>query len=361
MNNEMQARIKCLLTPAVALAQCLAIVCWVIVLTVTPYIHYGVLEFILTFGLLVTCALQYRARHFRTWRLAGILFVITVAFCFARASQLNSHMGVNWALPIAVMIVLGSTLLMVYTRDYLLVTMLSWFILSPAQGIEPGHVAYLFIALLFIASTSLGVLLNHTYTRTLRNVLSLESKFREQSLTDYLTAILNRRALMEALECHLTARSAGYFLMLDIDNFKQINDAFGHDAGDEVLRLMASCLKQTQGSLAYGRLGGEEFGVILPVSSESAARDYVIRLLGAIRQAAVSRPFTCSAGMADIDATCSSSHVLKTADINLYQAKDAGKDTAFWRGAPLVESPSVCLPVECESRFHPVATPEAGP
>ncbi|SHM86933.1 diguanylate cyclase (GGDEF) domain-containing protein [Pseudomonas asturiensis] len=360
MNSEMQARIKCLLAPAVALAQCLAIVCWLIVLTVTPYIHYGVREFVLTVGLLLTCAFQYRARQFRTWRLAGSLFVIVVALCFARASELNSDMGVNWALPIAVMIVLGSTLLMVYTRDYLFVTMLSWLILSPAQGIKPGDVAYLFMSLLFVASTSLGVLLNLTYTRTLRNVLSLESKFREQSLTDYLTGILNRRALMEALECHLKARSAGYFLMLDIDNFKQINDALGHDAGDEVLQLMASCLEQTQGSLAYGRLGGEEFGVILPVSSESAARDYVIRLLRAIRQAAVSRPFTCSAGMADIDATCSSSHVLKTADINLYQAKDAGKDMAFWRGAPLVEPAADGLPAGCESRPHRVATPEAG-
>ncbi|RXT88754.1 GGDEF domain-containing protein, partial [Pseudomonas syringae] len=157
---------------------------------------------------------------------------------------------------------------------------------------EPGSVAYIFMTLFFMASISLGVLLNHTYTRTLRNVLSLENKFRELSLTDYLTDILNRRALMEALERHLADRSAGYFLMLDIDNFKHINDGFGHDAGDEILRVMGACLKQTQGSLACGRLGGEEFGVVLPVCSASEARDYVSRLLGAIRQSAAGCAFT---------------------------------------------------------------------
>ncbi|RMT82934.1 GGDEF domain-containing protein [Pseudomonas viridiflava] len=348
MNVEIQARIKRLLSPAVALAQCLAILCWFVVLAVTPDVHYGALEVMLTLGLLSTCALQYHARHFRVWRLAGILFVIVVACCFARASQLNSAMGINWALPIAVMIILGSTLLMVYTRDYVLVTMLSWLILSPAQGVQADAVAYVFIALLFIASTSLGILLNHTYTRTLRNVLTLESQFRQLSLTDHLTEILNRRALMESLERHLIARSAGYFLMLDIDDFKHINDQSGHDAGDEVLRVMASCLKRTPGSIDYGRLGGEEFGVILPVCSADEARDYVISLLNTIRHTETCYPFSCSAGMADIDATLSSFQVLKTADLNLYQAKNAGKNRAFWRGVSLAGSSSHDLPGEAE-------------
>ncbi|WP_439885457.1 diguanylate cyclase domain-containing protein [Pseudomonas syringae] len=345
MNAEMQARIKNLLSPAVALAQCLAILCWVIVLLVTPGVQYGVLEIALTLGLLSICVVQCRARNFKVWRLAGVLFVIMVACCFARASQLNSAMGINWALPIAVMIILGSTLLMVYTRDYVVVTMLSWVILSPARGIEPGAVAYIFIALLFIASTSLGILLNHTYTRTIRNVLSLESRFRELSLTDHLTDILNRRALMESLEYRLEARSAGYFLMLDIDDFKRINDESGHDVGDDVLRYMASCLKRTDGSLAYGRLGGEEFGVILPVCGEHQALDYVSRLLDTIRQSATGYPFTCSAGLAEIDAESTAFQVLKTADVNLYQAKGAGKDMAFWKNSPLADSTA--------GRFYP--------
>ncbi|MBP0944173.1 GGDEF domain-containing protein [Pseudomonas alliivorans] len=361
MNREMQARIKNLLSPAVALAQCLAILCWVIVLLVTPGVHYGALEVVLTLGLLSICAVQCRARHFKVWRLASVLFVVVVACCFARASQLNSAMGINWALPIAVMIILGSTLLMVYTRDYVLVTMLSWIILSPAQGIEPGTVAYIFIALLFIASTSLGILLNHTYTRTIRNVLSLESRFRELSLIDHLTDILNRRALMEALEEHLAARSAGYFLMLDIDDFKRINDESGHDAGDEVLRCMASCLKRTAGSLAYGRLGGEEFGVILPVCNEHEARNYVNRLLDSIRQAANGYPFTCSAGLAEIDAQSTAFQVLKTADINLYQAKGAGKDMAFWKNLPLVDSTAGCPGAERDQMQEWVPSPGVEP
>ncbi|CAM3507154.1 GGDEF domain-containing protein [Pseudomonas floridensis] len=361
MNAQMQSRIKLLLSPAVALAQTLAFLCWIVVLVVTPGIQYGALEVSLTLGLLFTCLWQYHARRFGVWRLAGIAFVVVVALCFSRASQLNDQMGVNWALPVAVTIVLSATLLVVYTRDYLLVAIISWTILSPTHDVEPGSVAYIFMTLFFMASISLGVLLNHTYTRTLRNVLSLENKFRELSLTDYLTDILNRRALMEALERHLADRSAGYFLMLDIDNFKHINDGFGHDAGDEILRVMGACLKQTQGSLACGRLGGEEFGVVLPVCSASEARDYVSRLLGAIRQSAAGCAFTCSAGLADIDHTQSSSMVLKTADVNLYLAKGAGKDMAFWMGSPLAGSSSPRQSGESESARDLVDAPGAEP
>ncbi|WP_024676532.1 GGDEF domain-containing protein [Pseudomonas syringae] len=340
MNGEMQTRIKHLLSPAIALVQCIAIVCWLAVLIVTPNVNCGASEIALTTGLVLTCWWQYRATHFSVWRGVGMASVIIVALSFSRASQLNSELGINWALPIAIMIILCSTLLVVYTRDYLFVSVLSWIILSPAQGIDTDSAAYVFMMLFFVSSIALGVVLNHTYTRTLRKVLTLESRFRELSLTDDLTDILNRRALMLALDEHVANNSGSYFLMLDIDNFKTINDQFGHDAGDEVLRLMASCLQQTPGSLAFGRMGGEEFGVILPVSGESVACDYVLRLLDTIRRSPTVSPLTCSAGLADIDANSTSSQVLKTADVNMYQAKREGKDRAFWRGAPMTDLPA---------------------
>jgi len=338
MNGEMQIRIKLLLSPAIALAQCIAIICWVVVLLITPSIHYGSMEVLLTVALLGTCVWQYCASGFTVWRIVGIVFVVVVALCFSRASELNRFEGVNWSLPIAVMITLCSTLLVVYTRDYLLVTVVSWAILAPMHDVESGSAAYFFMVLFFVASVSLGMLLNHTYTRTLRDVLTMERKFRELSLTDYLSNLLNRRALMEALEQHAADQSAGYFLMLDIDDFKRINDQWGHDAGDDVIRIMASCLKKTSGSLAVGRLGGEEFGVILPLCSQQEAEDYVGRLLSAIRNAEGSLPFTSSAGLADINENETCSSVLKTADINLYKAKKAGKDRAFWNGVPVAGS-----------------------
>ncbi|KPW34328.1 GGDEF domain protein [Pseudomonas coronafaciens pv. atropurpurea] len=337
MNGEMQTRIKHLLSPAIARVQCIALVCWLAVLTVTPDVECGVREVLLTAAMMVTCVWQYRAADFRVWRGAGMASVVTVALCFSQVTRLNNDLGINWSLLIAIMIILCSTLLVVYTRDYLLVSILSWVILSPAQGVDKDSVTYVFMILFFISSISLGVLLNHTYTRTLRKVLSLESRFRELSLTDDLTDILNRRALMQALDEHVAHNSAGYFLMLDIDNFKHINDRFGHDAGDDVLRLMATCLQKTRGSLAFGRMGGEEFGVILPASSEEAASDYVMRLLDTIRATQAVSKLTCSAGLANIDAGSSSLQVLKAADVNLYQAKRGGKDQAFWKGAPIAE------------------------
>lgn len=335
MNGDMQTRIKQLLSPAIARVQCIAIVCWLIVLSVTPYLQFGPPEMLLTLGLLGACAMQYRAVDFRVWRCVGMAFVIIVALCFSRAGHLRTGTDINWSLSVAVMIILCSTLLVVYTRDYLLVAVLAWCILSPAQGVDTDSVATVFMTLFFITSVSLGSVMNHTYTRTLRTVLSLEHQFRELSLTDDLTAILNRRALMQALDNHVLNNSAGYFLMLDIDDFKTINDQFGHDAGDQALRVMAGCLQKTVGSLAFGRMGGEEFGVILPMCSEDDARDYVLSLLDCIRKSSAVSPLTCSAGLADIPAAADSSAVLKTADINLYQAKRGGKDRAFWRGAQI--------------------------
>ncbi|KPY31166.1 GGDEF domain-containing protein [Pseudomonas syringae] len=348
MNGDMQARIKQLLSPAIARVQCIAIVCWLVVLSVTPYLQFGLPEMLLTLGLLGACAWQYRAVDFRVWRCMSMTFVIIVALCFSRAGHLRTGMDINWSLSVAVMIILCSTLLVVYTRDYLLVAVLAWCILSPVQGLDTDSVATLFMTLFFITSVSLGSVMNHTYTRTLRTVLSLEHQFRELSLTDDLTAILNRRALMQALDKHVLNNSAGYFLMLDIDDFKTINDQFGHDAGDQALRVMAGCLQKTVGSLAFGRMGGEEFGVILPMCSEDEAREYVLNLLDCIRKSLAVSPLTCSAGLADISAAVDSSEVLKTADINLYQAKRGGKDRAFWRGAQIGGHRAGGVSVECD-------------
>src|SRR6201996_4100334 len=90
---------------------------------------------------------------------------------------------------------------------------------------------------------------------------------RKESMTDPLTHIANRKAFDEAMEAARTAAEKGEdvcLLICDIDHFKKFNDSWGHQTGDQVLRLVATCLSEnTKGRDTAARYGGEEFGVIL--------------------------------------------------------------------------------------------------
>ncbi|NJP05253.1 MAG: diguanylate cyclase [Chloroflexaceae bacterium] len=103
-------------------------------------------------------------------------------------------------------------------------------------------------------------------------ILNLEMRLRELATHDYLTALLNRRAIYDEVNKELQrARRTGYplsLIMLDIDHFKKVNDTHGHLVGDEALCLVANTLKE--GARSYdtvGRWGGEEFLILLPETS----------------------------------------------------------------------------------------------
>lgn len=104
------------------------------------------------------------------------------------------------------------------------------------------------------------------------------------ALTDELTGIANRRALFRAGEEMLTSRSLTV-VMFDLDRFKQINDTFGHLAGDRILADIGALLKaNTRYGDMIGRYGGDEFVLLLPNTGEDEARQVSDRLLAKIRQ-----------------------------------------------------------------------------
>ena len=154
--------------------------------------------------------------------------------------------------------------------------------------------------------------------------------------TDALTGLPNRRAMQAAL--HRTAdgtlrRGAPLAaLMVDIDHFKAINDTYGHDAGDEVIRATADLLADTvRGGDIAGRWGGEEFLLLLPHSDQSAAVVVAERVRRAIERMAPPTPaltgvrVTASLGVA---ATASGDlhELLLAADAALYAAKEGGRN-----------------------------------
>ncbi|SCB59106.1 diguanylate cyclase (GGDEF) domain-containing protein [Rhizobium aethiopicum] len=155
------------------------------------------------------------------------------------------------------------------------------------------------------------------------------------SYTDELTGVANRRFVMARVEDMLASArhgSSGCLAVFDIDNFKRINDRLGHHAGDLVLRDFAHRIHQNvRRNDCFGRVGGEEFLLVMPATGPEDALAMVERMLTVIR---FSRPlpdspdfsYTCSAGIAACVPTDSASELYRRADQALYDAKMSGRD-----------------------------------
>lgn len=159
------------------------------------------------------------------------------------------------------------------------------------------------------------------------------AKLSELATTDALTGLPNRRAFDDRLtSAFASARHSMHplsVILLDVDNFKQHNDRFGHDAGDDTLRQVAKLLRQaSRVHELVARYGGEEFIVLLPDTNESQAGELAERILKLIRTTAWPlEPITASAGIACLAPTTpTETHIVTLADEALYAAKRSGKD-----------------------------------
>lgn len=165
----------------------------------------------------------------------------------------------------------------------------------------------------------------------------LEEELFEQANTDALTGVNNRRCFLEQAEQELRRaqrfKRAVSVMMIDIDYFKPINDRFGHAAGDAVLQgVVKAALESLRQSDVMGRLGGEEFAVLLPETNLEAALDVANRLRAHIAERPVvtvdaAVPCTVSVGVAELaphDTTIDA--LLHRADTALYRAKEQGRN-----------------------------------
>ena len=172
------------------------------------------------------------------------------------------------------------------------------------------------------------------------------------SRTDVLTGLDNRRGMYEriqqAFSRSLNEEGAEFTVLLaDIDHFKRVNDTFGHDVGDQVLRRVATVLQRQVGDQgSVSRWGGEEFLILLHTSDPPVVRAVAGQLWHAVRTAAVAGlpPVTTSVGVASSGEVTSVSDLLRIADRRLYEAKDAGRDRvqlgpARSRSAPVPAPP----------------------
>lgn len=161
-----------------------------------------------------------------------------------------------------------------------------------------------------------------------RQAGSLEAMAR----TDPLTGLANHRGFHEALRSELArARRQGgevSLVSLDLDDFKAVNDTYGHPYGDEVLRGIGAELKRSVREFdTAARVGGEEFALILPDTPSDAAHEVAERARAAIARVPVDQlELSCSAGIASFPADADDASTLwHLADAALYSAKSAGK------------------------------------
>jgi len=150
---------------------------------------------------------------------------------------------------------------------------------------------------------------------------------------DPLTTVLNARAFASQVAQEL-GRNRRYgrplaLIYLDLDDFKRVNDAHGHATGDAVLRLVADAMRGAVRQADFvGRLGGDEFGVLMPETDGSVAHSVANRLAGGIRTVFRGTPsVTASIGVVAVTGTeAGSDELLRKADQAMYEAKQAGKD-----------------------------------
>ncbi|KPA91256.1 MULTISPECIES: GGDEF domain-containing protein [Pseudomonas] len=333
---KIRPRMRTLLSPAVTKAELAGLVAWLWVLLLDPLSGLNLANVLVTACLLALWYFHRVVTSFPVWRVLGGLYIFFLALGFVQV--IEAHVALRiFSLPLAVIMVVGSAILFITIQDYLISTTAVWILIWPSLDVGAYQGLEIYLVLFCIFSMMIGFILNLTYLRNMRSVLLIESEFRTLAETDFLTSLLNRRAFMGSFQKVLAQGNSGYFIMLDIDSFKLKNDQYGHDIGDRILCAMATCLKSTPGSHSVGRLGGEEFGVLLLGDDDAIAHEYALRLLAAIR-VSVSPPhhYTCSAGIARFSATSDMSAVLKCADSNMYKAKQDGKDRVFQDGKPLV-------------------------
>lgn len=160
------------------------------------------------------------------------------------------------------------------------------------------------------------------------------SELIDLAIIDSLTGFYNRRHFRSLLDEEIGKARSGTLclLMLDLDHFKTFNDEHGHLVGDHVLSAVAQVIRENMPTgTTIGRLGGEEFGIVVQASKRSAA----VALAESVRKAVASKPIpvgelrlpvTVSIGVAELGTSMDSSSLLRAADEQLYRAKEEGRN-----------------------------------
>ena len=213
-------------------------------------------------------------------------------------------------------------------------------VLPTTATLAPGyHRAFFSVSsLLFMLSLAVGCLALQFASQAARNA--------DLAMIDWQTGLLNRRGFFDAArrdaQLQLERHVPFSVIMLDIDHFKRINDLHGHAVGDRALQQLATQLRQlAEPAQLTARMGGEEFCIVLPGSTQAAASTLAERIRARCRETLVSTDagnsidFTISIGVYTAAPRETLEQALIHADEALYQAKRGGRDQVFVGSAAL--------------------------
>jgi len=201
---------------------------------------------------------------------------------------------------------------------------------------KPTITAVISIILAFILL--IVIIYNHFLSREKNRVIAARekaSKADADARTDPLTGAWNRRAFFEVLDEFNKSGKQFVVAFLDIDDFKEFNNKYGHETGDQVLRFVVKCLKDTYPGAFIGRFGGDEFVVVFEDSLEKAEENatlFIARITDGLvlRESGTRVPVGSSIGLAAVHEKVSDIRdILNKADIAMYKAKRAGKNQFY--------------------------------
>lgn len=164
--------------------------------------------------------------------------------------------------------------------------------------------------------------------------------YSSEARTDSLTGLSNRRAFDDEIQRRFAEwqrrRTSFSLMILDIDNFKEVNDSCGHQIGDEALRRIGQVITNNSRQMDFRcRYGGDEFVLILPDTGAKETRIAAERIRAAVEKIVVqngdkSYALTCSVGAARVGASDDIARLIRRADEALYKAKDSGRNLGYW-------------------------------
>ncbi|HEX8406591.1 MAG TPA: GGDEF domain-containing protein [Duganella sp.] len=322
---EQQRQFFAEVRPAVILTQSVGLASWLCAITVLLAAGGGRFEVLLAApGIMLSLFMSVRARALIGLIFSGVLGAVTIAIAF-RLFMNQCADPMFWTLPIGIAMTLALAPVFSGLINYAATSVAIWLILSVGNfPAHPGQLNFNLALIAVIGSLCIGTYLN-IYFLTLRvGNFRANQELMALAFKDSLTGLSNRRKF--TLDARAAQQLDGplQLLMIDIDDFKKINDTLGHEAGDEVLKKTAAVIGRLCDGHPCGRLGGEEFGIVFH-GEMAAACALADRLLQEVRDACVPSR-TISIGIADFDKGADLSVSYRHADRALYSAKHAGKN-----------------------------------
>jgi diguanylate cyclase (GGDEF)-like protein len=292
-----------------------------------------------TFIIIVNYALM--VKNIISYKLASdfIVYPLLLLMIYLVASGGIDNLGGLWiySLPMIVLFLHGYKKGIIVLVLFLLMLVALLFI--PDNGFL--HTSYMIeykirLTLIFILVSLLTSAYAHSAQELFKKMTELTEELSEIAEEDQLTQLRNRRGVYHQLErIYAQAkrdRTDLGLIMCDIDHFKEVNDIYGHDAGDKVLIAVAELIKHTiRVSDLPARWGGEEFLIVLPNANKKEAyavaekiRKNILDLI--VKHEDVNIDITMSLGVADIKRTKNVEELVKLADNYLYEAKRKGRN-----------------------------------